>query len=145
MWTLITSDGRLLPNIGSEEEARRTVHTLGITQLRGPFSWDVVDDHGRRFVAEIKHRPGVRLDMIVGRTPRMPVIGDTVLSRVDHTRGAGIIVGADAVRYKVYWRDGRDTLRWHARRELTVPRIDYGDGLMQPSASDARANNVLES
>jgi hypothetical protein len=60
MWTLITSDGRLLPNIGSEEEARRTVHTLGITQLRGPFSWDVVDDHRRRFVAEIKHRPGVR-------------------------------------------------------------------------------------
>jgi hypothetical protein len=59
MWTLITSDGRLLANIGSEEEARRTVHTLGITQLRGPFSWDVVDDHRRRFVAEIKHRPSV--------------------------------------------------------------------------------------
>ena len=59
MWTLITSDGRLLANIGSEEEARRTVHTLGITQLLGPFSWDVVDDHGSRFVAEIKHRPGV--------------------------------------------------------------------------------------
>jgi hypothetical protein len=83
--------------------------------------------------------------MIVGRSPRMPVIGDTVLSRVDHTSGAGIIVGADAVRYKVYWRDGRDTVRWHARRELAVPRIDYGDGLMQFSANDARANNVLES
>ena len=38
MWTLITSDGRLLANIGSEQEARHTVHTLGITQLRGPFS-----------------------------------------------------------------------------------------------------------
>lgn len=60
MWTLITSDGRLLPNIGSEEEARRAVHTLGTTQLRGPFSWDVVDDYRRRFVAEIKHRPGVK-------------------------------------------------------------------------------------
>ena len=59
MWTLITSDGRLLANIGSEEEARRTVHTLGTTQLRGPFSWDVVDDRGSRFVAEIKHRLGV--------------------------------------------------------------------------------------
>jgi hypothetical protein len=59
MWTLITSDGRRLPNIGSEEEARRTVHTLGITQLRGPFSWDVVDDKGCRFVAEIKHRRAV--------------------------------------------------------------------------------------
>lgn len=59
MWTLITSDGWRLANIGSEEEARRTVHTLGTTQLRGPFSWDVVDDQGRRFVAEIKHRLGV--------------------------------------------------------------------------------------
>jgi hypothetical protein len=28
--------------------------------LRGPFSWDVVDDHRHRFVAEINHRPGVR-------------------------------------------------------------------------------------
>jgi hypothetical protein len=24
--------------------------------LRGPFSWDVVDDQGHRFVAEIRHR-----------------------------------------------------------------------------------------
>jgi hypothetical protein len=60
MWTLITSDGRRLANIGSEEAARRTVHALGITQLRGPFSWDVVDDQGRRFVVEIKHRFGAR-------------------------------------------------------------------------------------
>jgi hypothetical protein len=59
MWTLITSDGRRLANIGSEEDARRTVHTLGTTQLRGPYSWDVVDDHGRRFTAEITHRLGV--------------------------------------------------------------------------------------
>jgi hypothetical protein len=56
----------------------------------------------------------------------MPVIGDTVLSRADQAPCAGIIVGTDAVRYKVYWRDGRDTLRWHMRRELTVPRLDYG-------------------
>lgn len=56
MWTLITSDGRRLPNIGSEEDARRTAHMLGETQWRGPFSWDVVDNQGRRFVAEIRHR-----------------------------------------------------------------------------------------
>jgi hypothetical protein len=60
MWTLIISDGRRLVNIGCEEDARRTVHTLGTTQLRGPFSWDVVDHHGRRFVAEIRHRNGAR-------------------------------------------------------------------------------------
>jgi hypothetical protein len=64
--------------------------------------------------------------MIMGRNPRTPVIGDTVLSSLDHRRGTGIIVDSDAIRYKVYWRDGRDTLRWHARRELTVPRLDYG-------------------
>jgi hypothetical protein len=64
--------------------------------------------------------------MIMGRSPRTPVIGDTVLSSVDHRRGAGIIVDTDAIRYKVYWRDGRDTLRWHTRHEITVPRLDYG-------------------
>jgi len=64
--------------------------------------------------------------MIIGRNPRMPVIGDTVLSRADWSRGVGVIVDTDAIKYEVYWRDGRDALRWHARRELTVPRLDYG-------------------
>ena len=64
--------------------------------------------------------------MIVGRNPRTPVIGDTVLARSDRRRGAGIIVDSDTIRYKVYWRNGRGTLCWHRRRELTVPRIDYG-------------------
>jgi hypothetical protein len=56
MWTLITSDGRQLAEIGSEAVARRTVHSLGTTQWRGPFSWDVVGTDGIRFVAEIRHR-----------------------------------------------------------------------------------------
>jgi hypothetical protein len=64
--------------------------------------------------------------MIVGRNPRNPVIGDTVLSRSDRRHGAGIIVDAGAIRYKVYWRDGRDTLLWHSRHEITIPRLDYG-------------------
>ena len=58
MWTLTTSDGRRVANIHSEIDARRTAHTLGTTQLRGPYSWDVVDNQGRRFVAEISHRSG---------------------------------------------------------------------------------------
>ena len=58
MWTLVLSDGRRLPNIGSEIDARRAAHALGTTQLRGPFSWDVIDAEGRRFVAEIRHRTG---------------------------------------------------------------------------------------
>lgn len=56
MWILTTSDGRRVADIGSELAARRIAHTLGITQLRGPFSWDVVDNQGRSFVVEIKHR-----------------------------------------------------------------------------------------
>jgi hypothetical protein len=56
VWTLVTSDGRRLANIGSEEQARRTAHRLGMTQLRGPFSWDVVDAEGHQFVVEIRRR-----------------------------------------------------------------------------------------
>jgi hypothetical protein len=57
MWILISSDGQRLANIRSEEDARRTAHTLGMTQMRGPYSWDVVDHVGHRFVVEIRHRP----------------------------------------------------------------------------------------
>jgi hypothetical protein len=64
--------------------------------------------------------------MIVGRRPRTPVIGDTVLLWADNRQGAGTIVDTDAIRYKVYWRNGRGNLSWHARRELAVPRLDYG-------------------
>ena len=56
MWTITTSDGRRVAHIRSEIVARRMVHTLGITQLRGPYSWDVLDSSGRWFVAEIKRR-----------------------------------------------------------------------------------------
>jgi hypothetical protein len=58
MWIVITSDGRREAGICSEADARRVVHRLGVTQLRGPYSWDVVDNLGRSFVAEIKHRAG---------------------------------------------------------------------------------------
>lgn len=69
MWMLTTSDGRRVADIHSEIDARRIVHTLGITQLRGPYSWDVVDNQGRLFVAEIRHRSGGRA-MVVSATSR---------------------------------------------------------------------------
>jgi hypothetical protein len=56
MWTLSTSQGQRVGDIPSESDARRTVHALGTTQIRGPYSWDVVDTHGRSFVAEISRR-----------------------------------------------------------------------------------------
>ena len=43
---------------GSEADARRAAHRLGVTQMRGPYSWDVVDNLRHRFVAEVKHRGG---------------------------------------------------------------------------------------
>jgi hypothetical protein len=60
MWTLTTSDGQRVADIHSETDARRVVHALGITQLRGPYSWDVVDNQGRWFVAAIRYRSGGR-------------------------------------------------------------------------------------
>jgi hypothetical protein len=60
MWALATSDGRRVAEIHSETDARRIVHTLGTTQLRGPYSWDIVDSQGRLFVAEITYRSGGR-------------------------------------------------------------------------------------
>ena len=56
MWIVVTSDGRRISDVGAEVDARRAVHALGVTQLRGPYCWDVVDNLGRRFAAEIKHR-----------------------------------------------------------------------------------------
>jgi hypothetical protein len=63
--------------------------------------------------------------MIVGRHPRHAVIGDTVLLRANNRRGAGTIVDTDAIGYKVYWRNGKGQLSWHARAELAVPRLDF--------------------
>jgi hypothetical protein len=47
-----------MADIRSEIDARRIVQGLGLAQLRGPYSWDVVDNQGRLFVAEIRHRSG---------------------------------------------------------------------------------------
>jgi len=58
MWTVITSDGQRVVDICSEVDARRAVHRLGVTQLRGPYSWDVVDNQGHVFVAEIRRHQG---------------------------------------------------------------------------------------
>lgn len=56
MWIITTSDGRRVAGFRCETGARRIAHTLGSTQLRGRYSWDVVDSQGRLFVVEISHR-----------------------------------------------------------------------------------------
>jgi hypothetical protein len=131
MWTLITSDGRRVPNIDSEVDARRAAHALG------PVAWSLLVGRCGRPGPSVRRRDQAsgRKDsvVIVGRYPPTPVIGDTVLSRADHTRGSGVIVDTDAIRYRVYWRDGSGTLCWHARRELTVPRLDYRHDVHAPT------------
>ena len=56
--------------------------------------------------------------MIVGRNPRLPVIGDTVLLRVGERRGVGIIVCAVNVRIPLLNRHGLKQVKrlalWHA-------------------------------
>jgi hypothetical protein len=47
-------------------------------------------------------------------------------NRTGNRSGVGIIVDTNAIGYKVYWRNGRGKLSWHPRRELTIPRLDYG-------------------
>ena len=79
--------------------------------------------------------------MIVGRNPRTPVIGDTVLSQSDRRQGAGTIVDTDAIRYKVYWRDGRDTLRAHPpRNNNSTTGLRTVVGVTHPMAAIARVS-----
>jgi len=54
MWSLTTSHGLRLDGIGSEEEARHGVRMLGFAEAIGFHSWQVVDNQGRRFVAELR-------------------------------------------------------------------------------------------
>ena len=53
MWAVTTSIGTRVDGIKRESDARRTVHMLGITEVIGPYSWRVVDNHGHRFIAEV--------------------------------------------------------------------------------------------
>jgi len=53
MWTIATSTGQRVEGILREQDARRAVHMLGLTQAIGPYAWQVVNNQGHRFVAEI--------------------------------------------------------------------------------------------
>ena len=74
--------------------------------------------------------------MIIGRSPRNPVIRDTVLLRAQKRQGIGTIVDTDVVSDKVYWRSGRGEPSWRARAELAVPRVDYGLGWHLPVGNE---------
>jgi hypothetical protein len=83
--------------------------------------------------------------MIVGRNPRNPVIGDTALLRADNRRGVGTIVDTDAIRYKVYWRNGRGQLSWHpAASWPSLESISDGDGHDVPEGATDHDANGLE-
>lgn len=54
MWALTTSDGMRVDGIKRERDARLAVQMLGRPQIIGPYSWQVVDNQGRQFVAEVR-------------------------------------------------------------------------------------------
>lgn len=54
MWALTTSNGMRVDGIKREQDARLAVHMLGRPQIIGPYSWQVVDNQGRQFVAEVR-------------------------------------------------------------------------------------------
>jgi hypothetical protein len=63
--------------------------------------------------------------MTVGHDPPIPVISDTVPSQSSRRNGSGVLVDTGAIDYKA-WLDGRGALPWHTRREMALPRMDYG-------------------
>ncbi|WP_155767991.1 hypothetical protein [Mycobacterium asiaticum] len=54
MWALTTSHGRRVDGISSEQDARLAVQLLGSSRVIGPYSWQVVDNRGQQFVAEVR-------------------------------------------------------------------------------------------
>ena len=40
--------------IEHEKDARLAVHSLGQSRVIGPYSWQVIDNRGRHFVAEVR-------------------------------------------------------------------------------------------
>lgn len=54
MWALTTSHGRRVDGIATEQDARLAVQLLGRPQIIGPYSWDVVDNQGHHFIAEVR-------------------------------------------------------------------------------------------
>ena len=54
MWALTTSNGQRVDGIRVEQDGRAAVQMLGYSQLIGPYSWQVTDNQGRRFVAELR-------------------------------------------------------------------------------------------
>ena len=54
MWALTTSNGLRVDGIRREEDGCLAVRMLGHSEYVGPYSWQVVDNHGQRFVAELR-------------------------------------------------------------------------------------------
>jgi len=57
MWTVVTTLGCRIDGITHEHIALRTVHSMGTTSLVAPYRYEVVDNGGRRFHAEIHRSP----------------------------------------------------------------------------------------
>jgi hypothetical protein len=54
MWALTTSNGTRVDGIQLEQDGRDAVRMLGYLRALGPFSWQVLDNQGRQFIAELR-------------------------------------------------------------------------------------------
>jgi hypothetical protein len=50
----MTSKGQRVDGIRREQDARRAVHALGISEVISPYAWRVVDNCGQHFVVELR-------------------------------------------------------------------------------------------
>jgi hypothetical protein len=57
MWEVITSHGTRVGNISNEDDARRTLHMLGLTQRVGVYEYQVFPYTGTPFMATLRHQP----------------------------------------------------------------------------------------
>jgi hypothetical protein len=57
MWEVVTSQGRRVNNIEHEHDARRILHTLGLTHRVGIYDYQVFPHTGTPFIATLKHQP----------------------------------------------------------------------------------------
>ena len=53
-WTVTTSRGFFVDAATTETDARGAVHMLGYASAIGPYSWNVVDNFGQQFIAELR-------------------------------------------------------------------------------------------
>ncbi|MCW2685737.1 MAG: hypothetical protein JWR37_627 [Mycobacterium sp.] len=57
MWEVVTSQGIRVSNIAHEDDARRTIHSFGLTHHVGMYDYQVFPYTGTPFMATLRRQP----------------------------------------------------------------------------------------